>query len=58
MTDQELIDIRKSIPKYLNDMTEDQAKISAEAYAEQKRRYDEKRKHDFSVYNREVEKAG
>jgi hypothetical protein len=57
-TDAELKEIRKSMPKYLNDMTEDQKAISHAVYAEQKKRFDMKKELSFSVYNQEVEKAG
>jgi hypothetical protein len=57
-TDAELIEIRKSMPKYLNNMTEDQKAISQAVYAEQKKRFDEKKTESFTVYNQEVEKGG
>ena len=57
-TDTELIEIRKSMPKYLNDMTEDQQAISRAVYAEQKTRYDAKKTESFTVYNQDVEKGG
>ena len=58
MTDAELIEIRKSFPKYLNDMTEDQKAISHAIYAEQKKRFDAKKAESFTAYNQEVEKGG
>lgn len=58
MTDQELKDIRQSMPKYLNDMTLEQRTNCTMAYEEQKRRYDAKTAEIYEQYNREVEKAG
>ena len=58
MTDQELVDIRKAMPKYLNDMTEEQRITSHEVYAEQKRRFDAEKIKSYAVYNRKVEAAG
>jgi len=57
MTDQELKDIRKSIPKYLNDMTLEQQQITRDVYAEQKRRYDTQKAEGIRTYNQEVEAA-
>jgi hypothetical protein len=57
-SDAELKEIRQVMPKYLNDMTEDQKAISQAVYAEQKKRYDLKKEADTAGYNREVEKAG
>jgi len=56
-TDQELKDIRESIPKYLNDMTLEQQQITQDVYAEQRRRYDTKRTEEIKTYNQEVETA-
>lgn len=58
MTDGELVEIRKAMPKYLNDMTLEQQSISQAVYAEQRRRYDEKKAAAFGEYNQEVEQAG
>jgi len=57
-TDEELTEIRKSMPKYLNDMTEDQKAISHAVYIEQKKRFDANRADSFAAYNQEVEKGG
>lgn len=57
-TDDELTEIRKFIPKYLNDMTEDQKAISNAVYAEQKKRFDAKKAEGFADYNQQVEKGG
>ena len=57
-TDDELTEIRKSMPKYLNDMTEDQKAISHAVYVEQKKRFDANRADSYAVYNQEVEKGG
>jgi hypothetical protein len=57
-TDDELVEIRKSMPKYLNDMTEDQKEISLAVYAEQKARFDARKAEAFADYNRQVEAAG
>ena len=57
-TDEELTEIRKSMPKYLNDMTEDQKAISHAVYVEQKKRFDANRADSYAVYNQEVEKGG
>lgn len=57
-TDQELTDIRKGMPKYLNDMTPAQHAVSHAVYTEQKRRYDEKIAFERAEYNLEVEKHG
>lgn len=58
MTDEELTAIRKSMPKYLNYMTDEQVEISKAVYAEQKRRYDANKLDSFQKYNQEVEAAG
>src|SRR3990167_4453828 len=57
-TDQELIEIRRKLPKYLNEMTPDQKTISSGAYAEQKRRFDAGKAADYLNYNQQVEEAG
>lgn len=58
MTSEQLTNIKKSMPKYLNDMTEEQKATSHAVYAEQKRRFDAKQAEDVAGYNAEVEKAG
>lgn len=58
MTDEQLREIRAAMPKYLNDMTEDQKAISHAVYAEQKRRFDSRKDESYRDYNREVESAG
>jgi hypothetical protein len=58
MTDDELVEIRKSMPKYLNHMTEEQVAVSKAVYAEQKKRYDNNKAASYTQYNQEVEAAG
>ena len=58
MTDSELTAIRKSMPKYLNNMTPEQTEISHAVYAEQKKRYDENKAKSYDEYNSEVENHG
>ena len=58
MTDAELDGIRKSMPKYLNDMTEEQQAITHAVYAEQKKRFDAKTAENYQAYNKQVEAAG
>jgi len=58
MTDDELTDIRKSMPKYINYMTEEQIAISKAVYAEQKKRYEDNKAASYQQYNQEVESAG
>jgi len=58
MTDAELDNIRKSMPKYLNAMTPEQQVITQAVYSEQKKRYDERRTADYEQYNSQVEAAG
>ena len=57
-TDTELTAIRKSIPRYLNEMTGEQQVISQAVYAEQKQRYDKKKTLNCQSYNRRVKDAG
>lgn len=57
MTDDELLAIRKSIPKHLNDMTLDQQKITHEVYVEQRKRYDIAKAEGIQAYNQDVEAA-
>ena len=58
MTDQELVDARKALPKYLNYCTDAQRAESAALYAEQKQRYDEKKNADTAVEKKQVDAAG
>ena len=58
MTDQELTDIRKTMPKYLNDQSEEQKIISHAVYAEQTQRYKAAKSENYAEYNRQVEEAG
>jgi hypothetical protein len=57
-TDSELAAIRKSMPKYLNDMSPEQIELTNIVYAEQKRRYDEKHNQEVNQFNIDAEKAG
>ena len=57
MTDQELKNIRKSIPKHLNNMTLEQQQITHNVYTEQKKRYDTQKTENINTYNSEVEAA-
>jgi hypothetical protein len=58
MTDDELRNVRTNMPKYLNDMTDEQKELSRTVYAEQKKRYDVNLEKEYREYNDQVEKAG
>lgn len=58
LNDNELKEIRNQTPKYLNDMTDEQKKISMEVYTEQKKRFDAEKEYSYQKYNEEVEAAG
>jgi hypothetical protein len=58
MSDAQLAEIRKSLPKYRNESTPEQQALGDAVYQEQKRRYDEALAQDYAQYNREVEAAG
>jgi hypothetical protein len=58
MTDEELKEARKVLPRYLNEGTEEQAALHLAIYHEQKRRYDVKQATETTEYNRQVEAAG